>query len=156
MGVAGTPSSPASPNSLLLLSDQAKWRVGLKHLPAPKDMIGNAGGADVVGAGDGDVANEISLFREMALWISWRRSACRSAAVKCGICQSGVHVGIKRSDQSGDPRDHLLDRARGLRKFWGRPERIGLTTAIFIAHSFSFSKKADAQFRRLKPDRLIL
>jgi hypothetical protein len=35
-------------------------------------------------------------------------------------------------------------------------ERIGLTTATFIAHSFSLFKTADPQFRRLRPDRLVL
>jgi hypothetical protein len=35
-------------------------------------------------------------------------------------------------------------------------ERIGLTTATFIAHSFSLFKTADVQFRRLRPDWLVL
>jgi len=35
-------------------------------------------------------------------------------------------------------------------------ERIGLRTITFIAHSFSLFKVADLQFRKLKPDRLVL
>src|SRR4029077_2033497 len=35
-------------------------------------------------------------------------------------------------------------------------DRIGLSSVTFIAHSFSLFKAADDQFRRLKPDRLVL
>ena len=35
-------------------------------------------------------------------------------------------------------------------------EHIGLRTVTFIAHSFSLFKVADIQFRRLRPDRLVL
>jgi len=35
-------------------------------------------------------------------------------------------------------------------------DRIGLNAVTFIAHSFSLLKVADVQFRRLRPDRLVL
>lgn len=35
-------------------------------------------------------------------------------------------------------------------------EQLGMNTVVFILHSFTLFKKADAQFRRLRPDRLVI
>ena len=35
-------------------------------------------------------------------------------------------------------------------------ERLGMSTVVFIMHSFSLFKKADVQFRRLRPDWLVI
>jgi hypothetical protein len=35
-------------------------------------------------------------------------------------------------------------------------EGLGLRTIVFLMHSFTLFKKADAQFRRLRPDRLVI
>jgi hypothetical protein len=43
-----------------------------------------------------------------------------------------------------------------MRKVLEQAERIGLSAVTFIAHSFSLFKTSDAQFRRLRPDGLVL
>ena len=43
-----------------------------------------------------------------------------------------------------------------MKKVLEQAERIGLSAVTFIAHSFSLFKAADVQFRRLRPDRIVL
>ena len=43
-----------------------------------------------------------------------------------------------------------------MKKVLEQAESIGLSAVTFLAHSFSLFKAADVQFRRLRPDRLVL
>jgi hypothetical protein len=43
-----------------------------------------------------------------------------------------------------------------MKRVLAQAERLGMGTAVFLMHSFTLFKKADAQFEALRPDRLVI